>query len=134
MKKDMPCYCISIRKASRRLMALYDRALEPVQLTISQFAILRNTDRLGKCSLSDLSQKTDLERTSLVRMLRPLEERGLIEDVSGKKERSRILQLTPDGKSLLAQAMPLWQQAQEEIEEKAGRDSIEQVLAVLNRL
>jgi DNA-binding MarR family transcriptional regulator len=51
-----------------------------------------------------------MDRTTLTAALKPLERRGLIEvRVDGADRRSRRLMLTPEGRELLAEALPIWQ-------------------------
>lgn len=129
--QETPCYCIGIRKVSRNLMSMYDRYLKPVALTVSQFSILYNLQKQGICNVSELAEQTGLERTSLVRMLKPLYRKEFVEDQSGGKGRSRQLCLTDCGRRKLDEAEPYWQQAQKEIEDLIGK---EQMIAVLNQL
>ena len=42
-----PCLCGRLRRASRTLTRLYDEALGPVGLTVTQFSILRTLSRAG---------------------------------------------------------------------------------------
>jgi DNA-binding MarR family transcriptional regulator len=61
-----------------------------------------------------------LNRTTLNRNLKPLERQGLIRTSPGKDQRTRILQLTQEGRSLLQQALPLWLEAQSGVVETLG--------------
>ena len=71
----------------------------------------------------------DLERTTLVRNLKPLEARGLIVDAACKG-RSRSLTLSEQGQQVFAKARIYWQQAQDELEAFLGQEQI----AELNHL
>jgi hypothetical protein len=44
------CICVAVRKASRRLTARYDEALEPAGINLAQFSLLRNIRRQGPVS------------------------------------------------------------------------------------
>ena len=91
------CYCANIKRAEHKITALYNRYLEQAGIT----------------------------RTTLVRSLKPLEERGYILDCACKG-RSRSLTLSDEGKKVLARAVVCWQQAQEHIEEILGSKYIEE--------
>jgi len=41
------CYCTKFRRASNALTRIYDAALRPVGLRITQFSLLRSLARLG---------------------------------------------------------------------------------------
>ena len=39
-RRIMECTCMRMRRATRRVTQLYDRALEPAGLTVNQFGLL----------------------------------------------------------------------------------------------
>lgn len=125
------CYCIQLRRTTGILSALYDKHLAPVNLTINQYSLLINLQRLEVCSVSELAEKVRLERTTCVRMVKPLMKRGLVCDNSSKGERSRKLALTDEGKDLLKRAIPLWEKAQEELDRKLGKEKVDTFLSIL---
>ena len=58
-----------------------------------------------------------MDRTTLTAALKPLERRGLVQITPDPADRrSRILKLTPEGRKLLARALPAWKQTHDEIE------------------
>ena len=60
------------------------RHLEKAGITRGQYALLANIERNPGISVSALAETMDLERTTLVRNLKPLEARGLIVDAACK--------------------------------------------------
>lgn len=123
------CYCANIKRAENKITALYNRHLEKAGITRGQYALLANIERNPGISVSALAETMDLERTTLVRNLKPLEARGLIVDAACKG-RSRSLQLSVEGKETFARAHIYWQQAQNELEAFLGQEQI----AELNHL
>jgi DNA-binding MarR family transcriptional regulator len=58
-----------------------------------------------------------MDRTTLTAALKPLERRGLVVVVKDPVDRrGRRLQLTEDGKAVLAAAVPVWEKTHAEIE------------------
>ncbi len=58
-----------------------------------------------------------MDRTTLTAALKPLERRGLVKVMADPGDRrSRLITLTAPGMKLLANAVPVWQRAHEEIE------------------
>lgn len=58
-----------------------------------------------------------MDRTTLTAALKPLERRGLVQITPDPADRrSRILKLTPEGRKLLAHALPTWKQTHDEVE------------------
>jgi DNA-binding MarR family transcriptional regulator len=110
------CYGTALRKASRRVTALYDEALAPTGLRSTQFAILAEIfDRdEGPPTLNQLAEDLVLDRSGLGHSLRPLEREGLIRlEKSSCDRRSTLVALTEQGRKRYAQALTLWQKAQD---------------------
>lgn len=129
-----PCYCITLRNAANLISKIYDNHLEPFDLTIRQYSLLINVGRLGSANITTLSDHTNLDRTSLVRMLRPLLKKELIEDTAGNGKRDRNIRLTDNGRLLLAKAAPAWQMAQDEIEIKLGKENLDNLIEMFKML
>ena len=128
------CVCISIRKASRKLTALYDADLEAVGINLAQFSLLRNIGRHGPVSLTALSDIVELDRSTLGRNVRVLERMGLVAIAAGRDQREATLKLTAAGKSTLASAVPLWEGTQTAIETRLGPIGVAQLNALLGAL
>ena len=91
------CYGTALRKASRRVTALYDETLAPSGLRSTQFAILAEiVDRdEGPPTLNQLADDLVLDRSGLGHSLRPLEREGLIRlEKSSSDRRSTLVALT----------------------------------------
>lgn len=109
------CVCAQLRKAARVLTQRYDAALRPSGLKVTQFSILRVLDKSSKISMTALSERLVLDRTSLTRNLKPLERDGFVQIKTGEDSRLRIVQLTARGLETLRRAEPLWRDLQQEI-------------------
>jgi DNA-binding MarR family transcriptional regulator len=128
------CLCIAIRKASRRMTTLYDAALAPVGINLAQFSLLKTIRRLAPVSLSDLGRTTELDRSTIGRNVKVLERMGLAQAAAGKDHREATVELTSTGQGALHTALPLWEQAQRDIEARLGpakTAQLEQLLAAL---
>jgi DNA-binding MarR family transcriptional regulator len=112
------CACFNLRKASRAVTQYYDHALQSLELRATQFTILASLANFGTVTISAFAAHLVMDRTTLTRNLRPLQNRDLVEVVPGVDQRQRFLELTPKGRELLLKAMPVWQQAQAAIEEQ----------------
>lgn len=128
------CHCVNLRRASRSLTEYYDSALKPYGLTVCQYSIMRNIQRIEPCSVTELSSVIRLDRTTLVRNLKSLIQKGLISDETPKSRRARILQLSPKGTEFLITAVSAWEKAQNEIEEYIGLKNIEQLEKTLLKI
>jgi len=121
-KGGSKCNCMNIRQASLAITHVYNEFLAPSELLISQYSVLKHINGLGPISVSHLAIKMKLDRTTLVRNLKLLEDRGLILDIAAAGARNRQLKLTDAGVAILATAEPLWLEAQSYLEEYLGKD------------
>lgn len=110
------------------------RALAPVGLTVGQYSLLAHLERLEPVSVSVLAEEMELERTTLVRTLKPVLARHWVTDAAEPGRRSRALTLTGAGRSLLEQARPLWRAAQADVEHRLGEDGVAALEALLDQL
>lgn len=129
-----PCNCTQLRRAARKATRLYDQALAPVGLKVTQFSLLRTVDRLEQPSISNLASATGLERSTLGRNLRPLEKLGLIALSGGEDLRMRRVELTDRGRSKLDQGADCWAKAQARFEAALGTEGRNQLKQLLDTL
>jgi DNA-binding MarR family transcriptional regulator len=107
--------------ATRKLTRSYDKALKPAGLKITQFTLLIAVEEGSAKSLTALADMLALERSSLVRNVKLLEDEGLIESAPSGEGRSLGLKLTKAGRKKLTQALPLWREAQTHVETALGQ-------------
>jgi DNA-binding MarR family transcriptional regulator len=111
------CYCTQLRRASGGLTKIYDEALRPQGLRITQFSLLRALDRLGKATLTELADELALDRTTMSRSVKLLIEAGWVDATAGEKDgREKILKLNDRGRKTIQDALPLWSKAQGRVE------------------
>ncbi|MDR3200401.1 MAG: MarR family winged helix-turn-helix transcriptional regulator, partial [Spirochaetales bacterium] len=103
-------------------------------ITVTQYSLLRNLSGEGVCSVSALALRVGLERSTLVRNLKPLSAKGYISDGALLRSRSRSLCVTAAGKMLLKKILPLWETAQRGVREKLGIRGTAALLRLLSAL
>jgi DNA-binding MarR family transcriptional regulator len=111
------CACKQLRRSARAVTQLYDEALRPSGLRITQFTLLVGVAIGEPVPITRLADALSLDRTTLARDLRPLTDRGLVEIRTGDDRRTRVVRLTGQGRDALGQAYPLWRSAQARIVE-----------------
>ncbi|MGP1254190.1 MAG: MarR family winged helix-turn-helix transcriptional regulator [Kiloniellales bacterium] len=111
------CLCLDVQRTARALARRYDEALRPTGLTNGQFSILMSLNRPRPPAIRDIARLLAMDRTTLTAALKPLERKGLLTvSVAEGDRRSRHLALTAAGRALMAEAVPLWMNAQAETE------------------
>jgi DNA-binding MarR family transcriptional regulator len=129
-----PCVCARLRRASRALTRVYDEALEPVGLTVTQFSLLRNVERLGEPTVTELADITGHERSGLWRTLQPLAREGVLVLAAGNDQRTRRVRLTDAGRDVLKAGLPAWTAAQARVEAVLGEERRADLINLLQEL
>ena len=111
------CLCLHVQRSARALARRFDEVLRPLDLTNGQFSLLMSLNRPEPPRMAAVASLLAMDRTTLTAALKPLERRGLTKVSSDPTDRrSRLLTLTPKGRSLLVDAVPVWERAHQEIE------------------
>jgi DNA-binding MarR family transcriptional regulator len=114
------CTSFNLRKAARAVTQFYDDALRESGLKSTQFSLLSAAAVAGTMPISRLAEEMAMDRTTLTRNLKPLENEGLLRVEAGKDRRVRNVTVTPEGEALLEKAAPLWRKAQTQMIDKLG--------------
>lgn len=119
----LPCMCASLRRAARALTQVYDDALRPQGMRVTQFTILQALSLTGEVSQGELGDLLVLDSTTLTRTLRLMRVRGWIEERPGKDRRERWLQLSAAGRRQFKRASVPWQELQTRLRSRVGSAS-----------
>ncbi len=113
------CLCLHVQRAARALARLFDDALRPVGLTNGQFSLMMSLNRPEPPPMGPVADLLAMDQTTLTAALKPLQRRGWVNVVQNPKDkRGRLLSLTPEGKAVLAAALPIWESTHAAMEEK----------------
>jgi DNA-binding MarR family transcriptional regulator len=129
------CNCTGLRKATRRVSQLYDKALAPSGMKITQRAILAQIGRSGSANVGLLADALVMDSGALAHTLKPLERSGLIVvEVNPHDRRHRLISLTAQGRAKLAETNALWAQAEKNFESAFGRAEAESLRTLVQFL
>jgi len=104
------CLCLHVQRAARALARRFDEELRPYGLTNGQFSLLMSLNRPEPPGMASVSSLLGMDRTTLTAALKPLERRGLVKVVTDSSDRrGRRLSLTPEGRTVLASTVPVWE-------------------------
>lgn len=109
------CLCFRVRRVSRALTRLYDEALRPLEIQATQLTLLNAVALVEErdAAMGELAGVLAMDVTTLSRNLRPLRASGFVRIERSKEDgRVRLVRLTEKGRRMLAEALPLWRQAQ----------------------
>lgn len=125
------CYCTNLRRSANALSDFYDTALKESGLTAAQYYLLVSLVRLGTANITHWAEHVGLDRSTMVRNIRTLQARALIETTAG---RGKTFILSPEGRRVLDLAAPLWEDAQRQTEVLLGKANVKALLEISEKL
>lgn len=128
------CLMANARMAARAVTRRYDAALRPYGITAAQFSLLGKVGGQEALTVSALAEANAMDRTSLTRNLDLLERMGLISSAHAPKGNGRLCALTPKGRALVAELIPIWRQGQAEMRALLTPEDFDATIKVLKRL
>lgn len=129
------CLCLHVQRAARALARRFDEALRPVDLTNGQFSLMMSLNRPEAPGMRSVAELLAMDRTTLTAMLKPLQRRGLVKvAVDPRDRRGRVIRLTARGKTLLAEAAPVWERTHAELQAMLGASEAERLRENLRAL
>jgi DNA-binding MarR family transcriptional regulator len=118
------CIAVRLRLLNRVITNLYDDALRPLGLKVSQLNILIVTARLGLARPAQVCAILQLDASTLSRNVKPLQAHGWLEVVPDEDARAQPFRLTPQGRRLIEKAVPAWEKAQRQAADLLGDEGL----------
>ena len=126
------CIASRLRVLNRIVTNIYDEALRPLGLKISQLNLLVAIAKMGEAKPAVLSEMFHMDASTLSRNVDRMRQRGWLAVSPGEDGRTVLLRLTKPGEELLQSAIIAWQTAQERVTELLGQEGVS-MLHVLTR-
>ena len=109
------CTCFNLRRVTRVITQCFDAELRKYGIRVTQTPILSALEARSGWSMVELSDWLGMERTTLVRNLRPLQREGLIK-ISGGGRGGRVeLAITAKGRAAFSKMLPGWRSVQQKV-------------------
>ena len=112
------CVCLALRRAARVITQRYDASLRPFGLRATQLPILTAAVGEGRVPLAALAESLGMDRTTLLRNVRPLVRNRWIEVRPEAGSRRVEIRPTAKGRELLARVYPVWRSVQERVKSR----------------
>ena len=128
------CIAVRLRMLNRVVTNIYDDALRPLGLKVSQMNILVAAAKMGTARPTDVCEHLHLDVSTLSRNVDRMKARGWLEVVPDEDGRSQPFRLTAQGRKLLERAIPSWDEAQERVKELLGSDIVNQLNHAMRRI
>ncbi len=127
------CVCFNLRWVSRVFSQFFVSELHHHGLLPTQTPILGLLAAKPEASMAEVSDWLAMDRTTLVRNLRPLERDGLVQATGKGRGHKVSLTLTPKGRGALQKFLPDWRLAQQKIIGTLGQQRWTEILRDLER-
>ena len=118
------CIAMRLRLLNRVVTNLYDDALRPLDLKVSQLNLLVVTAKLGLAQPAKVCDILQLDTSTLSRNVERMRAKGWLEAVPGEDARTQPFRLTAQGRKLLERAIPAWERIQRRATQFLGDDWI----------
>lgn len=106
------CLNFNLRRTSRAVTQYYDDALKATGVKVTQFTILIAIASREDHSITDIARLAMIDRTTLTRSLKILEDDKLIEIRKAEPGNKRRVSITPKGVKKMKEIYPYWFRAQ----------------------
>lgn len=134
MSKLENCVCFNLRWVTRAVTRFYDAEMRRLGVRPTQTPILAALRAKDGWSMADLSEWLGMERTTLVRNLRPLQREGLVRSKGGGRGGQVELMITAEGRRALSKTLPAWRAAQDKAVAILGAERWSRVIQDLERV
>jgi DNA-binding MarR family transcriptional regulator len=118
------CIANKVRLLNRAVTAIYDEALRPHGLKISQMSVLVAVSKMGRATPGAVGRILHMEKSTLSRNVDRMRARGWLEAAAAEGGRGTELCVTARGRRLLRQVQPAWSRAQQRAAEVLGDQGV----------
>jgi DNA-binding MarR family transcriptional regulator len=106
------CVCFNLRWVARKVTQFFDAEMRRHGIRPTQGSILLALNAKESWTMAELSDWLGMDRTTLVRNLRPLQRDGFVRAVGGGRGGRVELSITAKGRKKVEEAFPTWQSTQ----------------------
>lgn len=128
------CIAGRVRILNRVITNLYDEALRPVGVKLSQGNVLAVTAMLGVARPAEVCELLELDTSTLSRTVDRMVGNGWLEILPDEDGRSHPFRLTKEGKGLMEMSIPAWENAQREAKKLLGDDGLRLLDTAIKRV
>jgi DNA-binding MarR family transcriptional regulator len=128
------CVAMRLRFVNRIITGLYERALAPLRVKISQAGILVLLSVQGESNPSEIGKIFQMEKSTVSRNVSRMKKKGWLEITASDGQARQTIKLTRKGSELLGQVYAKWKKAQEEAGEILGEEGVASVSVLYDAL
>ncbi len=126
------CLAVRIRLLNRTVTNIFDQALRPLGVKVSQLNVLMVVAKLGPVSPGAVARRLNMEKSTVSRNVDRMRTRGWLKVSEGDSGRKQILELGSAGRKLIEESVPLWKKAQAQTEAVLGQQGARSIHRAAN--
>ena len=125
------CVCFNLRWVTRVVTQFYDAEIRRHGIRPTQGTILASLNAKDSWNMAELSDWLGMDRTTLVRNLRPLQRDGFVNVGGGGRGNLAELSITAKGRKQVEKLVPAWKSAQSAVVKTLGEKRWSAILSDL---
>src|SRR5216117_2392860 len=125
------CVCFNLRWVTRAVTQFYDAEMRRHGIRPTQGSILASLNSKESWNMAELSDQLGMDRTTLVRNLRPLQRDGLVQTNGGGRGNRVEVAITAKGRKQIEKLTPAWKSAQSAVVKTLGEKRWSTILSDL---
>lgn len=125
------CVCFNLRWVTRAVTQFYDAEMRRHGVRPTQGTILVSLQARDRWNMAELSDWLGMDRTTLVRNLRPLQRDGFVKAAGGGRGNRVELTITTKGRKQVEKLAPAWKSAQRAMVKTLGEKRWSAILSDL---
>ena len=114
------CLAGRARLINREMTNIYETALRPLGLRVSQLSILVIIGTHEPITPGEIGQILHIEKSTMSRNVERMRAKGWIKTEGSDDGRAQLLRLTARGRKLVERALPYWEEAQQQARKRLG--------------
>lgn len=125
------CVCFNLRWVTRTVTQFYDAEMRRHGIRPTQGSILASLQGKESWTMAELSDWLGMDRTTLVRNLKPLQRDGFVTATGGGRGNLVELTITAKGRKQIEKLTPAWKSAQSAVVKTLGESRWSAILSDL---
>lgn len=128
------CVCFNLRRVARVVTQQFDAEMRRQGIRSTQGTLLSVLHGTGRSTMAELGEVLGMERTTVLRNLRPLQRDGLVVIEGGDHGRAAEIALTAAGRRQIEKLAPAWEAAQRRVVEVLGEERWSELIRDLDKV
>jgi DNA-binding MarR family transcriptional regulator len=129
---SVDCLAVRVRLLNRTITSIYDDALRPLGLTAGQLNILVIIAKRGPISPGEIARRLNMEKSTVSRTISRMRNNGWVRVMAGESGQKQLLSLKRQGKTLLGDSLPAWEEAQTRARAVLGQRGADSIHSIGN--